>query len=247
MICGRLRFSLQVGALVVPEGADHGVHLLGEKGGGEAEAHVAELHRVGIDARVEEDRAQVGLLIVDARVAHLLARQVLGRADLRVGQRDDRGERLPHQRAHRDHFQALVARPQQLRLIRHGEVHAPGRDLLDRRRGVRRLADVHLQPGVVEVPARLRRVDARVVGVREEVEHQADLGLALGAERVLLLATAGEHGQGGEKCREGDSGHAVLSSVRFHGVAIRSARVARLNSATAMRVRITIPAYTRGV
>ena len=69
-------------------------------------------------------------------------------------------------------LEPLVARAQHLGLVGDGQVDAPGGDLLDRRGRVGRLADLHVQPGVVEVPARLRRVDARVVGVREEVEHQ---------------------------------------------------------------------------
>ena len=193
MICGRFPRSFSSGALVVPERAEHGVDLAGDQGGAEAEAHVPLLHRRRAHARLAEHGLEVRVLVVDPGRADGLALEVGGLADLRLRQRDDRGERLLDDRGHAHHAEALVARAEHLGLVRDREVHAPRRHLLDRRGRVGRLADLHVEAGLLEVATRLRGVDAGVVGVREVVEHQLD---ALGAgrlEHVLLLAAPGEH------------------------------------------------------
>src|SRR5206468_1900355 len=117
----------------------------------QVEADVALLDRVGIDVRVGEDRLEVRRLVVDPRRADALALQVLRVAYVGAGKRDDRGQRLVDEGADGDHAQALVPRAEQLRLVGDREVNPPGRDVLDRRRRIRRLADLHLEPGLLEV------------------------------------------------------------------------------------------------
>ena len=91
--------------------------------------------------------------------------------------------------------------------------------------------------------ARLRRVDARVVGVGEEVEHQLEALTAARLEHVLLLAAGGERQRrDGAEQREQQGLLMRGLSFRFQGVARRSASVTSANSATAIRVRITMPA-----
>jgi hypothetical protein len=85
------------------------------------------------------------------------------------------------------------------------EVDPPRRDLLDRRGRIRRLPDLHVEARLLEVAARLGRVDAGVVRVREVVQHQLDVLRAGGLEHVLLLAAAGGRQRGGA-----DQGHKQL-------------------------------------
>ena len=244
MICGPLALQPELGALVVPERPEHGVDAAGEQRGREVEADVAHFDRVGVQAGLREDRLQVCRLVVDPRRADRLSLQIRGAPDLRLGQRDDRGERILHDRRDADDAQAEIARPEHLGLVRDGEVDVAGGDLLDRGRGIWRLADLDVEARLLEVAARLRRVDAGVVGVREVVEHQLDPLRAARLEHVLLLAAAGE--QNPERREQRELPHAICS-FRFQGQQIHSARATSANSATAIRVKITIPAYTRGV
>ena len=55
---------------------------------------------------------------------------------MRGGEGDDRGERPLHERADGDDFEALVAREQDLGLVRDGGVDAAGGEQLERFGGV---------------------------------------------------------------------------------------------------------------
>ena len=129
----------------------------------------------------------------------------------------------------RHHVQALVARAQHLGLVGDRQVHAAGRHLLDRRGRVGRLADLHVEPGLLEVPARLRRVDAGVVGVGEVVEHQLSCFEPDGSSASSFSPQPASRATSASS-RGDDAGHAV-SSFRFQGQARRSASVASANSA----------------
>ena len=79
-------------------------------------------------------------------------------ADPAAGERDQRRQRLLHQRADGDEVvRALVAGEQQLGLVGDHEVGAAGAQELQRRGGVRRRLDVDVQPGAARTPRRPAR------------------------------------------------------------------------------------------
>ena len=188
------------------------------------------------------------VLVVDPGRADRLALQVRRLADLRLRQRDDRGERLLHERADAHHVQPLVARPQHLGLVRDRQVHAPGRHLLDRRRRVGRLADLHVEAR----PARSRRPPGR---------RRCRRGRRSGSSRASARRASSPDGSStscfspqpaassaaaaGEQRRAAASCGLFLSVPRTWQVAPPARR--GQTAPTAMRVRRTIPAYTRGV
>ena len=181
------------------------------------------------------------MLVVDPGGADALARQVRGTVHAGLRQRDDRRERALHERPNRHHLDAAIALAQHLGLVRDRELGAAGGDLADRCRGVARGPDLHVQPYLFEEPLGLRRVDAGVVGVREEVEHQLELLRAARGGSLLALAAArrggGEHAQDDE----GRAPHAGSSS-RLQGAASRCATVVSTNRSSAIPIRMTTPA-----
>ena len=139
-----------------------------------------------------EDRVEEDVLVGDARGRDRLALEVGDVLDAGVAERDQRGERLLHERADRDHVEPLVAGEHHLGLVGDREVDPARRDLLDRRRRVGGHLGPHVEPRLLEVAALERRVDPGVVGVDVEVEREVEaLGLAL-ALLGLLPAAGGD-------------------------------------------------------
>ena len=121
-----------------------------------------------------------------------------------VGQRDQRGQRLLHERADRDQVVgALVARQQQLRLVGDHDVGAARRAAASAARdGSGGALMSTSRPARSYSPGRLRGVDAGVVGVGEVVEHEPQrLGFALRASRagLALLAAAARARSSGDQ------------------------------------------------
>ena len=144
----------------------------------------------------------------------------------------DRGQRALHERRRpRRRCSALVARQQQLGLVGDRQVGRPAASSFSGAAGSDGACESHVEPGPLEVAARLRRVDAGVVGVGEEVEHERRRLAACGARRsLLLLAAARASAQRGERAaaRRGDGGVIAGSSVRSMGPGHeRGARPAR--------------------
>ncbi len=90
--------------------------------------------RAWVDARLVEDRLEERRLVGDPGRSRLLAGQVARRADVRVGQRDQRRQRLLDQRADGDEVATLLTRQHHLRLV--GDRHV----LLSRREQLQRSA-----------------------------------------------------------------------------------------------------------
>ena len=136
--------------------------LLGEQRLAEAEADVALLDAVRLDARLEQDRAQVGGLVVDPGGADRLALQVGRRRGSSAWGSDMIEVSGTCTSAATDFTRSPLSRAtEHLRLVGDRQVDAPGRQLLEQRRRVGGLADLHVQPRPLEVAARLGGVDAR--------------------------------------------------------------------------------------
>jgi hypothetical protein len=113
-----------------------------------------------------------------------------------LADRHDRGQRLLDECAHGHELQALVARQQQLGLVGDGEVDLARGQQLERRGGIARRLDLDVEPGAAEGAAALGRVDPRVVGVGEVVEHQPQALLRGRGGGLLALAAGGEQQRG---------------------------------------------------
>jgi hypothetical protein len=129
----------------------------------------------------------------------------LGRIGDRVlADRDDRGQRLLDERPDGDELAPLLAGQQQLRLIGDRQVDLAGRQELQRGRRVRRRLDLDVEAGAPELAGALGRVDPRMVGVGEVVEHQPHgLHRGRGGGGLLLRAAGGEGRHGGEGEQDG--------------------------------------------
>ena len=236
MIFGCSFSQAQLDALVVPEGAQGGVDLLGLHRRDEVEADVDLLDRRRVDAGACEDRLQVGRLVGDARGADGLALQLRRVVDRVLADRHDRGQRLLHERADGHELQALVAREQQLGLVGDREVDLAGRQQLERRGGIARRLDLDVEPGAAEGAVGLGRVDPRVVGVGEVVEHEPQALLGRRGGGLLALAAGGEQQRGeGEQDERQTAGQRSGPSGRrrAQGTRRRSARARALKRSTA--------------
>src|SRR3954467_3984450 len=145
----------------------------------------------------------------------------------------------PCERAAGAPVEARRAPTQRPRLVGHGEIDPAGRDLLDRRRRVSRLADLHVESRRLEVAALRRGINRRVVGVREVVQHQLELLLGRRPQHVDLLAAAGKRDDHARA--ECEPPHAS----RLQGMAIRSTSDTKANSAIAIRATRTTPTHTQ--
>src|SRR5205085_1540136 len=118
----------------------------------------------------------------------------------------------------------LVASAQHLRLVRDGEIGLPRGEQLQRRRRVGRRPDPHVDSLPLERAGRLRGVDRRVVGVREEVEHQVEATAATPA-RAPAARQEGR-GEGKERKPHGPwPGNRLLVNAPGSLCASRCARI----------------------
>jgi hypothetical protein len=136
------------------------------------------------------------------RAADGLAGEIGDALDVRGGQRDDRGQRALDERPDRDQFQAFVAGEQQLGLVGDRHVDLAGGEQLQRFGAFGGDHRFHVESGGAEVPGGDRRVERRVVGVREPVEHHRE-GLGAGRRDRVLLGPTGGEGDGEGERREG--------------------------------------------
>ena len=169
----RRRSPLELDAVGGPE-ADRRIDLAADQARDGREPDHDVVDAIGISPVALDDRARDGAVGGHAREAHRTADEIAGTPNRPVGTCHQRDQRSLHDRRDDPESRALAIGQRHVDQVCEAEDGATGADRRKRLGGPGRGDELHGEP-VLPVEALLeRRVQPRVDGVRDEVEHDAD-------------------------------------------------------------------------